>query len=170
MYESKLRYAALAVFVAAASIPGSGSALDLFATNISNAAGNCQVTDPSVAPNTRAKALSLDNLGPNGVWVTCGLMSDKTAAGITSLTISLHNQNSVPANMNCTAVIGKSSSPATYYAKSVAIGPGAENQITWTAAGDGGGILFPQPASVTCMLPANTGVTTNEISYAIELI
>ena len=170
MYESKLRYVALAVFVAAASVPGSGSALDLFATNISNAAGNCQITDPSSAPNIRAKALSLDNLGTSGVWITCGLMSDKTSAGITSLTIALHNQNSVPSTISCTAVIGKSSSPAAYYAKSVAIGPGAENQITWTAAGDGGGILFPHPASVTCMLPPNTGITTNEISYAIELI
>jgi hypothetical protein len=170
MYESKLRWVALAVFVAAASVPGSSRALDLFATNISNAAGNCQVTDPSVAPNTRAKALSLDNLGPNGVWVTCGLMSDKTSAGISSLTISLHNQNSVPSTLSCTAVIGKSSSPAAYYAKSVAIGPGAENQITWSASGDGGGILFPHPASVTCMLPSNTGITTTEISYAIELL
>jgi hypothetical protein len=170
MYESKLRYAALAVFVAAMSVPGSSPALDLYATNISNAAGNCQVTDPSVAPNTRAKALALDNLGPGTVWVTCGLMSDKTSAGISSLTIGLHNQNSLPANISCTAVIGKSSSPAVYYAKTVAIGPGAENQITWTAASDGGGFLFQHPASVTCMLPANTGVTTDEISYVIELI
>ncbi|GAA5010955.1 hypothetical protein FNZ56_01040 [Pseudoluteimonas lycopersici] len=170
MYDSKLRYAALAAFVAALSVPGSSHALDLFATNISNAAGNCQITDPSVASSTRAKALSLDNLGTNSVWVTCGLMSDKTSAGITSLTISLHNQNSVPSTLSCTAVIGRSSSPATYYPKSVAIGPGAENQITWTAAGDGGGILFPHPASVTCILPPNTGITTDEISYAIELI
>jgi hypothetical protein len=169
MYQSK-SYIALAAACIALLAPSTGSALDLISTNISTAAGNCQITDPSVASNTRAKALSLDNLGSNNVWVTCGLMSDKTSAGITSFTIWLHNQNSVPVTMTCTAVVGKSSSPATYYSKSVAIGPGAENQITWTASGDGGGILFPHPASVTCRLPSNTGITTDEISYAIELI
>jgi hypothetical protein len=151
-------------------VPQTGSALDLVATNISNAAGNCQVTDPTALPNVRAKALSLDNLGASGVWVTCALTSDKTAAGITSVRISLHNQNSVPATINCTAVIGQSSSPATYYAKSVGIGPGAENQIEWTSSGDGGGIVFPHPASVTCLLPSNTGITTDEVSYVIELL
>jgi hypothetical protein len=170
MYQSKKRYVVLAAICTAMLVPSTGSALDLISTNISTAAGNCQVTDFIYAKNVKAKALSMDNVGTTGVWATCALMSDKTSAGITSLTIWLHNQNSVPVTMACTAVLGKSSSPATYYSKSVAIGPGAENQITWTASGDGGGILFPHPASVTCNLPSNTGITTDEISYAIELI
>lgn len=170
MYRSKKLYAALAGICTAMLVPSTGSALDLVSTNISNAAGNCQVTDSVYAQNVKAKALSMDNVGSRGVWITCALMSDKTALGITSLRIRVHNQNSVPATVNCTAVIGTSASPATYYPKSVAIGPGAENQIEWTAAGDNGGIAFPHPASITCALPGNTGITTDEVSYLIELI
>lgn len=171
MYDSKKRYVLLSALATIMLAPLPSSAIDLISTNISNAAGNCQVTDPTTMPNVKVKALSLDNIGTTGgVWVTCGLMSDESALGITSLRISLHNQNSVPATINCTAVIGKSSSPATYYAKSVGIGPGAENKIDWTAAGDGGGIVFAHPASITCLLPANTGVTTDEVSYAIQLL
>lgn len=170
MYDSKKRYVTLSALATILLAPLPSSAIDLVSTNISNAAGNCQVVDATYGPNVRVKALSLDNLSSSGVWVTCGLMSDKSAAGITSLRIFLHNQNSVPVTMSCTAVIGTSASPATYYAKSVAIGPGAENKIEWTASGDGGGIVFPHPASITCLIPGNTGITTDEVSYVIQLL
>jgi len=96
MYDSKKRYVLPSALATVMLAPLPVSAIDLVSTNISNAAGNCQVVDATYGPNVRVKALSLDNLSSAGVWVTCGLMSDKSAAGITSLRISLHNQNSVP--------------------------------------------------------------------------
>ena len=170
MYDSKKRYVLLPALATIMLVPRPSSAIDLISTNISNASGNCHVTDFSYSQQAKYKALALDNVGTSGIFVNCGLLSDESAAGITSLSISVHNQNSVPATVTCTAVIGTSASPATYYSKSVGIGPGAENQITWTAAGDGGGILFEHPAAITCALPGNTGVTTDEVSYAIQLL
>ena len=169
MYLKK-RYVLLSTLSVALLAPASGSALDLVSTNITNAAGNCQVTEPSQMSGVKVKALALDNVGTSGVWVTCGFTSDESALGITGLRISLHNQNTLPATISCTAVVGTSASPATYYAKSVGIGPGAENKIDWTALGDGGGIVFAHPASATCLLPAGTGITTNEITYAVQLL
>lgn len=171
MYESKMRCVLLSAVATAALVPLQGSAIDLISTNITNAAGNCQVTEPSQMANVKVKALALDNVGASGsVWVTCGLTSDESALGITGLRISLHNQNTLPATINCTAVVGTSASPAKYYAKSVGIGPGAENKIDWTAIADGGGIVFAHPASVTCLLPSGTGITTDQISYAVQLL
>lgn len=158
------------VLIAAVMAPVESSAIDLVSTNISNASGNCHVTNFAYSQQATYKALSLDNVGTTGIFVNCGLTSDETAAGISSLSISVHNQNNAPVSVMCTAVIGTSSSPATYYSKTAGVGPGAESKITWTAISDGGGILFKHPAAITCALPGNTGVTTDEVSFAIQIL
>lgn len=170
MYESNKHFALLPAIVLLIAASAPASALDLVSTNISNASGNCHVTNFGYSQQATYKALSLDNIGTGKIFVNCGLLSDETAAGITSMSISVHNQNSAPSTISCTAVVGTSASPATYYAKSVGVGPGAENKITWTAAADGGGILFKHPVAITCALPGNTGVTTDEVSYAIQIL
>jgi hypothetical protein len=168
MHRSKKRLALLAAAVAVVLAPLDVPAQALQNTNISSAAGNCVVTDSSYAPNFKVKALSSDNVGPGNIFVICALQSDRLAAGIDHFRIALRSTNPGPVTINCTGVAGTASTPAVYLPKGALVFPGQESVIEWTF-NDNGGVLLPHPASVTCLLPPNTGVTTDEVSYVIQL-
>lgn len=160
------------LFLVAAGIvllfPMQGSAQALQSTNYSGAANNCEVTDSSYAPNFKVRALSSDNTGSGNIYVTCALQSDPISAGINFFRITLHNTSSASITVNCTGVAGTTFTPALYSSKSTTVLPGLESSIQWTTS-DNGGELLPHPASITCLLPPDTGVTTDAISYLIPL-
>ena len=151
-----------ALFAMIALVPGTSSALDR-TTSITPASGLCQITDSVYATSFKTKALSSDNIGSGTIYVTCGISGTKEL-GLPSFKIALRNQGATQtANISCTAVTGTTSTPATYYSKTISLAAGTEGQIEWTASGDAGAYSFPTPLSITCAMPSQTGIMNVEL-------
>ncbi|RNF85335.1 hypothetical protein EER27_06110 [Lysobacter psychrotolerans] len=136
------------------------TALDRLRTPMQNAGGLCGAVNPADEAGLRRYATGIRNTGATNVQIACSLAGDDYGLGMTQ--IFVYFKNNAPRNhdVTCTAAAGTQFYGFTYSTKTMTLGPGGYNFLSWVPPTD-----FPankRVANVTCTLEPS--VTIHEVA------
>jgi hypothetical protein len=164
----------LVALVLAVGASADASAATAFRQKIGNAASGCQAALPVFEGRIRKSPLAIQNAGTERAFLTCSFVTDNNISGSIGTKVFgvyVINNGVGTATIHCTGVIGQAVADSPrYITKNVSIAPGATRFLQWDER-DNGGVYFPasEPVSVSCNLPAGTGISLTYVDYDVNI-
>lgn len=154
---TRAAFACLAALAAA----GPAGAATTSTGKTASAPALCQPALPTYDGLIRKRPLAVQNEGNSAAFVSCALIGDTNAvSGTSRVFLYLINNNAAPATIACTLVNSHAGGVFATFPKSVEVAgnsPGGAASLEWTSE-DNGGSAFSRWTSISCNLPAGTGI------------
>lgn len=165
---SSLIPSALAALVVGVLGAGSAQAALIERVRHQNAGSFCQGALPAFAGTLRTRPLGVGNEGGVPAFLTCSFSSVGGFGTVNRVSTWWTNNTGANITINCTGVFGFQRSTPVYLPKSAVVAPGANVNIAWTDA-DNGGSALPQAGNTSCELPPGAVLLDTYVYYDVEI-